>query len=240
MSDEDDQKFREIIQYRSDIYDSLATDSLSILNIQLFTIPLTVSIITLVFKAVENTEKANGQEIRVFAALAEKLNTELTLYAVIGMLVGIVLSSFSYYTARRRASAQVKYVDQRFSEKDAKDWLIKSAHDWYVQTFEDHIVTSKDHSDIINNTGENNIPGEVLRVALGTSVFVTLSSLAVIFNQVFSIVYEQITEVLLLLGSLTLILLMYTQYAIVIILIVEKLLGKVSRFTQTIFSFFNI
>ncbi|MFC7204704.1 hypothetical protein ACFQJC_14385 [Haloferax namakaokahaiae] len=233
MAEVDRDLITQIVQHRSDIYDRLASDSLSILSIQLFVIPLTISLISLVSRVVSNME---GEASESITTLATALDTQNTGFAVIGMLFSISLTSITYYLARRKASNQFIYLSQwenRNKGSDSSTWVFER----YRRIFDNHVETRTDYSDITDQFKQGSKPGEVLRAALGTSLFVTLASLAVIFNQVTSAISNEITSILVVLGFSTFLILIYSQTLVSLVLIAEEIVGVNSRFVQTVFSY---
>ncbi|CQR51237.1 MULTISPECIES: hypothetical protein [Haloferax] len=228
----EDSLFHEIINYRKNIYDNLASDSLSILSIQLFIIPLTISLISLVSRVAANNE---NKETSIIVDMARDLNNPMTVLAIFGMVMSISLSSITYYNARRKSNAQLRYLSERYYSQDTETAL-EQVYQWYNSVFGDHVEKPSSYEDVIESFKKGDNPGEFIRATLATSLFLTLSSLAIIFDLVVSTVFNQVTSILIIIGILTVIGLTYVRHIAALILYSEQIANKLNRFLISVLS----
>ncbi|GGM26928.1 hypothetical protein [Haloarcula argentinensis] len=92
--------FQELLEYRVRSYENLARDSLTVLSIQLFILPIGLSIVSIIISIFvgSGTENIPQQIAEKYSSQAGKLFDALT-YA----LGAIALSTISYYISRRQA-----------------------------------------------------------------------------------------------------------------------------------------
>lgn len=114
------------IRFRTRIYNSLARDSLVILTIQLFVVPLLISAATLIFRLLNSYPSSNKESAA--KQLQSAINSVAVFEGLIVLSSAVILTTATYYDARRRSTKQPKLITKINTNNYSNQQSIGSVH----------------------------------------------------------------------------------------------------------------
>lgn len=188
------ERVTQIAVQKSNTFDNLASDSLKILNIQLFFIPVTISVLSVSISVITAT---SGDPNSV-GSIAENLSTSETSRIVLSasILLGVVLATtVIYYYCRKTSQREINYLINSTRENpreylESKDFggRQEKLHNLsqYISGnkssdyYEDQLPETRYKSSI----GRPGSPENLARILLWLSLIATLASASVIINEI--------------------------------------------------------
>jgi len=221
--------FHLLIEHRTRIYENLARDALTLLSIQLFILPITVSLISFLFQVLDG--RNGGEALQVLSDLTKNADT-LLLQVGLGLgIAAILLTVIAYHAARGRASRQAKYLIQwhqpELLESQTVTGNLREKSEYFdqfsesiQQTFvEKHSDKMPDFgSEITQRPGSQKSGHTFLRSTITLAVLTTLASASLI---VISLVQVIVTPVLAIFLTLLLVAIYSLIYGISLITILS-------------------
>lgn len=184
LSDED---FRDLLEYRVRFYESLANDALSVLNIQLFVLPVGLSIVSIIISIFADSGAQN-----VVQRISKEYSSQVgQLFDALSFAVAaILLSIISYYISRRQAGKLPELalerglpeqlnetIDQKVAKGIIKHSKIESFNSVSLNTSPDERLIAKYNTAFTWK--------EVVRITLPASIILTFFSISEVFEAFF-------------------------------------------------------
>lgn len=228
--------FHKLIEHRVRLYENLASDAISLLNIQLFILPITLSVTSLALEFVRGG--SNESTASVLRSLANNVDLTLLRWGVMLGLVAVMLSALTYHLSRKRAAGQSRYLIQwhepdlletggvinRYQENhEVVDNIVKSVKESTVGRYSDRIDDKRENvSQPVDSVGTS---PSLLRAMVTLNLLTTLASVTLVFLSVFKVIYPPVIQIALVLTFVAAVLLIYALSFSALLTVLEYLLG---------------
>ncbi|QZP37770.1 hypothetical protein [Halobaculum magnesiiphilum] len=228
---------RQAAVLRVQMFDSLASDALAILRIQLFVVPLTIALIRFLSTAGESQQSVES----IFNEIITTTSGQRALIAVSVAITAVVLSTAVYYIARKKAHSERNYLIYSQYADPSEKLLEKKYHRVKSRTTE---ILSESIRDSEKSYTEKHSPRErftlltdrtnslesALRVTLGVSLVATLVSAGFIAIGILQTV-SQIIAILAIIVSL------FAAFLIGVMIMIIVILPEYENFGEVILAY---
>ena len=234
---EPDAVFLELANHRIRVYENIASDALTILSIQLFIVPVSLSVISLsVNIALTENSKINSAS-ELFSSLTEQ-DALFILFAAIFAIVAVCLTTASYYIARKRAAAFPNYIIERYVDRsdDVNEGELNALQ---LKAYQVKKQVSEKYELIVSDVKEDYEPDEwasqtfgaplsvsdSLRSTLVISLSLTIVSLGIVLVKILKQVYPPIEPLSLYILIVSIFVLNYYLGSLTVIQTLEHMVG---------------
>lgn len=235
----DDGLFYQLVEYRTRFYENLANDALTLLSIQLFILPITISIFSLLIQVISEGDNSASSSVTKIVK-----NVDYTLFrpgAIVGMFA-IFLTVLIYHFSRREASKQPNLLLQRYFPGAFNNRKLEGKFRWrnYAENVGDSLdIKLKEHFEPDSYHKQVKKPfsdsDEALwRASFTVALSATLGSTALLLISFIKSVYLPVTDATLFFIRNAMVLLSYFAIPAFSILAIEWLIGRAGPTTTFI------
>jgi len=182
-----DEDFRDLLEYRVRFYENLANDALSVLNIQLFVLPVGLSIISIIISifADSGTQNVVHRISEEYASQAGQLFDALS-FAVAAVLLSII----SYYISRRQAGKLPELALERGLPEQSNETIDQAMAKKVIkyskiEDFNSVPLNSSPDERLVNKYNTIFTWKEIVRITLPASIILTFFSISEVFEAFF-------------------------------------------------------
>lgn len=222
--------FHLLIEHRTRIYENIARDALTLLSIQLFVLPVAVSLISFLFRVFERDQQT--EPLDTISQLIN--NTGLFIYGVVAGFAAVLLTVLVYHLARRGASKQSTYLVQwhqpdllesgtvtdQFRENSEKfDRLFERVHQSTIERYSESIPDNRPAISELPASPSSGLTW--LRSTMTVCILSTLASATLILISILESVFPAVGAVFLIVVGVAFIVLSYALPLIPVLSVLE-------------------